>query len=91
MLLVIQYLAAEREDGTLLRARAIPDGIRGYFTGKLVTVPGTVLVYLAILLTGGLFIVGGSTPAASVPGSPWPGCWHWGWWRPSPSAPSWGR
>jgi ABC-2 type transport system permease protein len=59
MLLVIQYLAAEREDGTLLRARAIPDGIRGYFTGKLVTVSGTILVYLAILLAGGLFIVGG--------------------------------
>jgi ABC-2 type transport system permease protein len=59
MLLVIQYLAAEREDGTLLRARAIPDGIRGYFAGKLVTVSGTVLVYLAILLIGGLFIVGG--------------------------------
>jgi ABC-2 type transport system permease protein len=59
MLLVIQYLAAEREDGTLLRARSIPNGIRGYFTGKLVTVSGTILVYLAILLAGGLFIVGG--------------------------------
>jgi ABC-2 type transport system permease protein len=59
MLLVIQYLAAEREDGTLLRARAIPNGIRGYFTGKLVTVSGIILVYLAILLAGGLFIVGG--------------------------------
>jgi ABC-2 type transport system permease protein len=59
MLLVIQYLAAEREDGTLLRARAIPGGIRGYFTGKLVTVSGTVLAYLAILLVGGLPIVGG--------------------------------
>src|SRR5262252_8591013 len=28
MLLAIQYLTAEREDGTLLRARAIPNGIR---------------------------------------------------------------
>lgn len=56
VLLVIQYLAAEREDGTLLRARAIPNGITGYFTGKLVTVSGTIL---AILLAGGLFIVGG--------------------------------
>lgn len=59
MLLVIQYLAAEREDGTLLRARAIPNGIHGYFIGKLVTVSGTILAYLTILLTGGLFIVGG--------------------------------
>lgn len=36
MMLVLQYLAAEREDGTLLRAaRAIPDGISGYLIGKL--------------------------------------------------------
>jgi ABC-2 type transport system permease protein len=59
MLLVIQYLAAEREDGTLLRAKATPNGIRGYLTGKLVTVSGTILAYLAILLIGGLFIVHG--------------------------------
>jgi ABC-2 type transport system permease protein len=59
MMLVLQYLAAEREDGTLLRARAIPDGIRGYLIGKLVTVAGTVLVYLAILLAIGIPLVGG--------------------------------
>jgi ABC-2 type transport system permease protein len=58
-LLVVQYLAAEREDGTLLRAKAIPDGIRGYFIGKLVTVSGTILSYLAILLMPGLLIVDG--------------------------------
>jgi len=56
-LLVIQYLTAEREDGTLLRAKATPNGIRGYFLGKLVTVSGTVLAYLAILLIPGHFIV----------------------------------
>ena len=59
MLLVIQDLAAEREDGTVLRARAIPNGILGYLIGKLVTVSGTILAYLAILLAGGLLIVGG--------------------------------
>ncbi|MEZ0070788.1 ABC transporter permease [Planotetraspora sp. GP83] len=59
MLLVIQHLTADREDGTLLRARATPGGIRGYFTGKLVTVSGTVLAYLAILLGPGLLIVDG--------------------------------
>jgi hypothetical protein len=32
-LLTIQYLAADREDGTLLRARATPNGIRGYVVG----------------------------------------------------------
>jgi ABC-2 type transport system permease protein len=59
MLLVVQYLSAEREDGTLLRAKAIPNGIRGYFIGKLVTVSGTILAYLAILLIPGLVIVDG--------------------------------
>ena len=59
MLLMVQYLTAEREDGTLLRAKAIPNGIGGYLIGKLVTLSGTVLVYLAILLIPGLLIVDG--------------------------------
>jgi ABC-2 type transport system permease protein len=58
-LLVIQYLSAEREDGTLLRARATPHGIGGYFVGKLAMVSGTILVYLTILLLPGSFIVDG--------------------------------
>jgi ABC-2 type transport system permease protein len=58
-LLVIQYLSAEREDGTLLRARATPHGIGGYFVGKLAMVSGTILVYLTILLLPGLFMVDG--------------------------------
>lgn len=59
MLLVVQYLTADREDGTLLRARAIPGGIAGYFTGKLVMVSGSILIYLVILMVPGLFIVHG--------------------------------
>ncbi|TMR06419.1 ABC transporter permease [Actinomadura soli] len=59
MLLVIQYLTAEREDGTLLRAKATPHGIRAYYIGKLVTCSASILVYLAILLVPGLFIVDG--------------------------------
>ena len=59
MLLVLQYLAAEREDGTLLRAKATPNGIRGYLIGKFVMVSGTILAYLVILLVPGLFIVHG--------------------------------
>jgi ABC-2 type transport system permease protein len=59
MLLTVQYLTAEREDGTLLRAKAIPNGIGGYFVGKLVTVSGTILVYLAILPVPGLLLVDG--------------------------------
>jgi ABC-2 type transport system permease protein len=57
MLLTIQYLTAEREDGTLLRAKATPNGITAYYIGKLVTTSGTILAYLAILLIPGLFIV----------------------------------
>jgi ABC-2 type transport system permease protein len=59
MFLAIQYLSADREDGTLLRAKATPKGIRGYLIGKIVTVSGTILAYLAILLIPGWFIVGG--------------------------------
>src|SRR5262245_32768057 len=57
MLLTAQYLAAEREDGTLLRARATPNGIHAYVIGKLVTVSGTILAYLTILLIPGLLLV----------------------------------
>jgi len=59
MLLVIQYLTIEREDGTLLRAKATPHGIRAYFLGKLFTTSGCVVAYLAILLVPGVFIVDG--------------------------------
>lgn len=59
MLLMVQFLSADREDGTVLRAKAIPHGIRGYLLGKLVTVSGTILAYLIILLIPGLFIVDG--------------------------------
>ncbi|WP_026416059.1 ABC transporter permease [Actinomadura oligospora] len=59
MVLVIQYLTVEREDGTLLRARATPHGIRAYFLGKLVTTSGCVVAYLAILLVPGAFMVDG--------------------------------
>jgi ABC-2 type transport system permease protein len=59
MLLMVQVLTADREDGSLLRATAIPDGTRGYLIGKLITVSGTVLAYLMILLVPGVLLVGG--------------------------------
>jgi ABC-2 type transport system permease protein len=34
-------LATEREDGTLLRAKATPNGMTGYLTGKIVAVLGS--------------------------------------------------
>jgi ABC-2 type transport system permease protein len=54
-----QLLAIEREDGTLLRAKAIPNGIVGYLVGKVVSVAGMLLAAIAIVLLPGLFIVDG--------------------------------
>lgn len=59
LLLVVQQLAADREDGTLLRAKATPDGIRAYLVGKIVQISATILAYLAILLIPGVFLVDG--------------------------------
>lgn len=58
-LLAAQHLAADREDGTLLRAKATPGGVVGYLIGKLVLVSASVLAYLAILLVPGALLVGG--------------------------------
>lgn len=59
VLLVVQQLAADREDGTLLRAKATPNGIGAYLVGKLVQISATILAYLAILLIPGVFLVDG--------------------------------
>ncbi len=58
-LLVIQYLAADREDGTLLRAKATPGGIPSYLIAKLVNVSMSIVVYLLIVGVPGRFLVGG--------------------------------
>jgi ABC-2 type transport system permease protein len=52
-------LTIEREDGTLLRAKAIPDGMTGYLIGKVVSVSGTVLISVASTLIVGLFLFSG--------------------------------
>lgn len=52
-------LIIEREDGTLLRAKAVPDGMVGYLVGKIVLVSGMSLVSLAIVLVPGLFLFDG--------------------------------
>ncbi|HWI30868.1 MAG TPA: ABC transporter permease [Microbacterium sp.] len=67
MLLTVQQLAADREDGSLLRAKATPHGIRGYLVGKFVNVSATVVAYLLILLVPGALLIGGlSIDAAGV-------------------------
>jgi len=43
-------LTVEREDGTLLRAKATPNGMTGYLIGKVVTVSGTILISVAATL-----------------------------------------
>jgi ABC-2 type transport system permease protein len=59
LLLVVQQLAADREDGTLLRAKATPNGIRAYLIGKIVQISATILAYLAILLVPGVVLIDG--------------------------------
>jgi ABC-2 type transport system permease protein len=54
-------LSVDREDGTLLRAKAIPHGMVGYLVGKVVTVAGWVLGGVVLLLVPGLFLVDGIT------------------------------
>jgi ABC-2 type transport system permease protein len=47
-------LTAAREDGTLLRAKATPNGMLGLLTGKIVVISGTVMLTVAGLLIVGL-------------------------------------
>ncbi|WP_055544154.1 ABC transporter permease [Streptomyces kanamyceticus] len=63
MLSMSQVLTAEREDGTLLRAKATPHGMRGYFTGKIITVSCGLVADLAIFLVPALFLIEGLSVA----------------------------
>jgi ABC-2 type transport system permease protein len=49
-------LTVEREDGTLLRAKAIPNGMYGYLIGKIVIVGGATLLGLVMQLVPGLIL-----------------------------------
>lgn len=59
MVSMSQQLTADREDGTLLRAKATPNGMLGYLVGKIIAVSGGLVADLAIFLIPGLFIVSG--------------------------------
>ncbi|CAL9541248.1 MULTISPECIES: ABC transporter permease [unclassified Streptomyces] len=59
MMTTAQLLATEREDGTLLRAKAVPHGMVGHLVGKIVMVSGTALVSMALPLAVGVFLVDG--------------------------------
>ncbi|TMR98273.1 ABC transporter permease [Nonomuraea basaltis] len=54
-----QQLTADREDGTLLRAKATPHGMPGYLVGKVISVSGGLLADLVIFLVPGMLIIGG--------------------------------
>lgn len=52
-------IVVEREDGTLLRAKAIPNGMLGYLLGKVVNMSGQIALAVAItLLIGALLFTG---------------------------------
>jgi ABC-2 type transport system permease protein len=50
-------LAVEREDGTLLRAKAVPHGMVGYLVGRVVSLSLTTLFTLASTLVAGLLLL----------------------------------
>jgi ABC-2 type transport system permease protein len=52
-------LVTEREDGTLLRAKAIPNGMLGYLLGKVVNISGQIVFAVAITLVAGAFLFTG--------------------------------
>jgi ABC-2 type transport system permease protein len=52
-------LAAHREDGTLLRAKAIPNGMVGYLVAQLVVTSLTTVLGLVVVFVPGLFLVWG--------------------------------
>jgi ABC-2 type transport system permease protein len=56
---IAQPLTVEREDGTLLRAKAIPHGMTGYLVGKIVLVAGMTLVGFVVQLVAGVFLFDG--------------------------------
>ena len=54
-------IVVEREDGTLLRAKATPNGMLGYLIGKVVSTSGQVVLAVAITLFTGAFLFTGLT------------------------------
>jgi ABC-2 type transport system permease protein len=56
---VAMALATEREDGTLLRAKAVPHGMTGYLTGHVLRNALEAVPTLAVVLVPGLFLFDG--------------------------------
>ncbi|MFE6615704.1 ABC transporter permease [Amycolatopsis sp. NPDC057786] len=62
MLGMAGVLAVEREDGTLLRAKATPNGMIGYLVGKVVTVSLNTIVSIVLVLIPSLILFDGIAP-----------------------------
>jgi ABC-2 type transport system permease protein len=56
LVVLAAVLVIEREDGTLLRAKATPNGMLSYLVGKIVAVSGMTLATLAIILVPGMLL-----------------------------------
>lgn len=56
---LMMTLTVEREDGTLLRAKAIPNGMLGYLVGKVTTVSGMTVLAQSFVLIPSLFMLDG--------------------------------
>jgi ABC-2 type transport system permease protein len=59
MIGVAAALMVEREDGTLLRAKATPNGMLGYLVGKIVSSAGGTLIGILIVFVPGVFLLDG--------------------------------
>lgn len=59
LLSTAMYLVIEREDGTLLRSKAIPNGTLGYLIAKIITVGGAAIASLLLILVPGTFLLDG--------------------------------
>lgn len=58
---VAAALMVEREDGTLLRAKAVPNGMLGYLVGKVVGGATNGIIAVLVVLIPGLFLFDGLT------------------------------
>ncbi|MGW6659472.1 ABC transporter permease [Rhodococcus sp. NPDC055024] len=58
---IANVLVLDREDGTLLRAKSIPNGMTGYFVGKITAAAASVVVQVVVVLAVGMLIIGGSS------------------------------
>ncbi|MGG7103668.1 ABC transporter permease [Rhodococcus sp. 24CO] len=54
---IANVLVLDREDGTLLRAKS-PNGMIGYFVGKITAAAASVAVQVLVVLAAGLLIIG---------------------------------